>query len=406
VHNDQSERLTSDERDDLRRLFERAEVYRGDPDDPVPDLSEAGAGYLRVGGMESVLLFRDEAFSSLGSIVSRHARSALVDGGHGIESVQHLIIEATRRFKDGESSPIDWFEQQLFHTLDEYVLVDPTDVFTQLDRLRIGNCDLVGRTSDLFPAELSDYRQFVDGLDKRALVTRVAARDRRSAERIARDRFDEAHAILAAIAPSADLRDVRSIYLDPATGMINGWTSDLAISPLEYVDRSGDLYPGYRQLSEAVQKPVGERTEWERRVIAAVRWHYMGRTSPWTTGELAAYMAALEGLMIKDVNRGKGNAIAKEVNKLSPTGSVQSRRNVGRQLPKLYGRRSGGIHEGIAFEDELEIGRVLALSTAALKWGIRHLDPWHKGVPRRPCVTFEDAHSATHDEIGEAGPAT
>jgi hypothetical protein len=398
---DQPERLTDDEREQLRQLFESVEEYRGGPDDPLPDLDDPAEPYLVVGGMETLVLFRGQALSCLNSVVSQHARSSLEHGGHSPHSVHQLVIDATRRHLRGESSPVDWFEEQLFRHLDEYLLVEPTDVFTQFHRLTIGNCDLVGRMSDLLPAELSEFDEWLDSMHKRALIARLSARDKASATLIARDRFDETHSILAVLAPSADLKATRATYMDPETQMINGWSPGRAISPLRFVDDSGELYPGYRQLSDAVRKTPGQRTEWERRVIAATRWHYLGRINPWATAELAAYMASLECVLIKQHSRGKGDRIARVINELSPNASVEVKRKLRRRLPPLYNRRNDALHEGISFQDDIELSRLRALCSSVLGWAISHLDPWHRGVPDGPCTTFAAAHSSTHDRLAD-----
>ena len=130
-----------------------------------------------------------------------------------------------------------------------------------------------------------------------------------------------------------------------------------------------------------------QRTDWERRVLAAVRWVARAIATTWPSEALIANMVALESLFVEGQNvRKKGKAIAEALTErvvLNQLTTDQQRD----WLSDIYQRRNEAVHEGRQYADDLETDRLTDLAWWAVHWGLWHLNPLHargRASPVRP----------------------
>jgi hypothetical protein len=148
------------------------------------------------------------------------------------------------------------------------------------DALRVGKC----RVEQQIPAQASGLAAGEDRTklaDRPWLVTDVLARDESSAKIVAADHFDEARALLRML--SDDIRG--PIHTDMVTISKEGqpcWARSLGdLYVVRRADAAGTLWPSMHELSEAMTRSDQDRTDWERRTVAACRWYHRAASAGW-----------------------------------------------------------------------------------------------------------------------------
>lgn len=370
--------LSDDVIRDLEELFRTVErgTERGDPD--------KGA-FMLVGTHPNTLLFQGRSEFLLHDLERRLARSALEHGGPSPEAVRTALIDATSRTgKAGPAEAIAGLAETLNSPLIGWEFAEEIVTMLREGSIPVGACEVFAEVPDRFLSVPEDRERFRGGS---AIATLVQARDRDSALQIANERFEEARAILA-LATRRTLQLERSYATSqPQRGL------SLSAGPLFSVpdlDYDGNLGYELAYLSDAASRL--QRTDWERRVLAAARWSMRARLSRWPAERLMASMVALETIFIPHNHRGPKKYLVAQ-------GATAHARLYGKScaeqedwLRELYERRNDVAHEGQDFLRDLEIDRLLDVVLASVGWAARHVWPWHR-KEGKPCLTFDEAMS-------------
>ena len=246
------------------------------------------------------LTFEGDGYLALQRLTNELVDHALAEGGPTRSTVQGWLAYACRVALD---SDFDRGFDELVRLIDE-----PLRAWTVLEHvrghfvqtpLRVGRCVVYG-SLELVPqvgSESGLARLLSDETPAPVLVTSVFARDDESARVRARDRFDESKAILHLISEHIDGGKIGFSILDEAgdarssTGVEEGFV-------VRHLGFDATMTLGYRGLEAGAAKDPLERTDWERRVLAATRWLRRCFTSDWPSERVAAAMSALECLFV------------------------------------------------------------------------------------------------------------
>ena len=221
-------------------------------------------------------------------------------------------------------------------------------------------------------------------------VTEVTCRGFSSALVLARHRFAESGAILDLAAPPEHLgSDSYWVSAGPRRGGFvyrhPGWVLQAALVKGER------LVPPFLQLSRAAAKDEGQRSEWERRLLAATHWYSRAYRNEWPAHRLSNAMAALECVWIPTNQTGNlGPTIAKRLSERSILLHEFSRKQQQKWLGALYEGRKKAVHEGWEYVDDIDVDRLLELTSYVIRGMSVHLIPDHR-TSRRSCRTFDEA---------------
>jgi hypothetical protein len=374
-------------RADLLRLFAAVEV------NPHHQVDQTEPSILV--GLSPMLLFRGESLQLIRALQGTLSRSALTHGGLSRRALEDLLTSACRlSVGEGSEAAILWFGEQLAKPRRRWVFVEPTGAFVPADQLQLGACRLSRHLpADLVPEGLIPTAQ--EQFTGPVVVTEVDARDKKSAQLLARDRIEEATAILVL---ASDHRGSfpRHLTREPggATSINSGGTRLIAPG---FWDSEGRIHPLYRALSNAAERTDEERTNWERRSLASVRWFAKAAETFWPSEALIACMTTLESLFIKDRRvREKGREIADRFTERW-VGHGWSSDEQREWLRELYRARNDAIHEGRRFVEDLQVDRLVDMTAYAVRWGAWHLDP-HHADREVACETYADVmeHDLRH----------
>jgi hypothetical protein len=344
------------------------------------------------------LTFEGDGYLALQRLTHELMDHALAAGGPTRSTVQGWLAYACRMALD---SDIDRGFDELVRLIDE-----PLRAWTVLEHvrghfaqtpLRVGRCVVYGSLESVpqVGSESGMARLLSDETPAPVLVTSVFARDDESARVRARDRFDESRAILHLISEGIDGGKIGFSILDEAgharssTGVQEGFV-------VYRLGFDATMTLGYRGLEAGAAKDPLERTDWERRVLAAARWLRRCFTSDWPSERVAAAMSTLECLFVggTGVRQSKGKAIADHVAPLVQIGGM-TRDQVHTWIVELYKRRNDALHEGLWMLDDLDAARLVELTLSVLRWASFHLDEDHDHLePCRACRTREEAVSS------------
>jgi hypothetical protein len=344
---------------------------------------------LWTGSPSAGLVFRGAALELLRHLQRQLAGSALAKGGPSRKAVERLLIETCRRsIAEGPDAASSWLEERLHERLEEWLVIEPFDVFLPVERATLGACEI----SRHLPEEIgSDFLAGAVKDDIAGPVIRAAvlAQDADSARLVARDRIEEARAILMLF--NREHREVPRLHVigKPGGGMSVAFGSGTLMAHRLY-DEDGRIHPTYAPISTAAGKEESGRTDWERRTVAAVRWFARASGTTWPPEALIANMVGLECLFVEDRSvRRKGEAIAHALTDrlvLKGLSSDEQRE----WLISLYRRRNDAAHEGRQYAEDLEVDRLTDLLWWASQWAIWHLNPYHSDSGT-PCRTFAEA---------------
>jgi hypothetical protein len=260
----------------------------------------------------------------------------------------------------------------------EWVVAEPVAGVLATPRL------VVGRTT--YSDRLPRARR---GSDAGALPpfasARVTARGYTTARVLARVAFAESNAIL-------DLQSRRNHVGSEITyarvrgrpGGFNYQRSGWILGQFE----GARLVSPYRQLSAAAARAEANRSDWQRRVLAATRWFSRAVRSDAADARLVAAMVALECLFVDAVGD-KGRPISERLTagfRMKDMAAEEQRD----WLVQLYRDRNRAAHEGLEVDDDLEVERLLDVTQDVIRYLAVHLIPGH-GSRVRACRTFAEA---------------
>ena len=289
------------------------------------------------------------------------------------------------RVKDAVADLLDTLGEEP----EEWVVTEPVNIFLPPDVLRL----VVGRTtySQRLP-RLPAGQVFGRALFVPPVATaRIVSRGVTTAQALAREAFAESAAILDLIAPPGNTGSEATVVRrrgDPPHGpgySRSGWF-------LGSVPISGTRFaPPYLYLSRAAARDETRRSDWQRRVLAAVRWFSRAHRSEWAADRLVSAMVALESLFLDGERHDKGRFIAERLTlryryrhqDLTEEDQIE-------WLRGLYRIRNEAAHEGREVLNDLEVDRLVDLTRMVTLYSAVHLDPDHRN-PRRVCRTYEQA---------------
>jgi hypothetical protein len=286
------------------------------------------------------------------------------------------------------------FGEKLESPLESWIVAEPIDLLMSSKRLTLGTTTYA---RDM-PRAVAPRRVLAQaetyGLRAPVRFVTVRARDQTAAKILAAERFAESLALLNLISRQGTrvghaTTTGRNLMLRHQDGR---WSISLSrktwIVRDELLDDRGRLVPPYLQLSRAATRAEDKRSDWQRRVLAAVRWYSKSADSEWPADRLASLMVALECLFVESRReQQKGSKIAERLTERFRLNDKSATEQL-KWLEGLYASRNDAIHEGRDFLDDLEIDRLSELTRFVIRHLAEHLAPGHRR-PGRSCRTFE-----------------
>jgi muconolactone delta-isomerase len=373
-----------------------AGVARGlDVDGVLEEVRAADGAFAQYGYREQALLFHGDAVDHLDAIVSQLTRSALAHGGFKAEALAGHVASACRMATADEA--IEHLAHVLTQPATEHTFGEAIRAhFLAAGPITIGRCLLHRSLESAVPNDPPEALQTWQKNDyPGAVITAtVTAHDADSAYLRAVDAIDEAKAIMWLVSEQSDrARRAPTLTLKDGRIAMHSSGGTPALGNLYLTDEL--LFPPYTHISGAAAKEPDERNEWERRVIAAARWHYQAGTTTWPSAALTASMTALEALLLEPGLKGKGGHLAGTLRDLGaqPWGPPDVKFT--KWFADLYDHRNDTTHEGHSYEEDLNVGRLLTITRLTIRWAADHLDRFHPSTHGRACTTLDEA-LATH----------
>jgi hypothetical protein len=375
--------MNSQDEDDLAELV--ATVERGIHPDP-----EDASMFRMIGFPPDSLLYRGDALELHRRLSLRLSQSALAESGHVPRSVAKLLDEFVRNSDTSDlATALAYLGAELSSPLERWTFVQELGFQSPCARFEVGPCVVVQNLDDVEQGLASLYAPMASDMRSPFIYTTVEARDQFSARILAIEAFAEAEAAVALLTGWTGAPDVRHLTVNsPVTHYSSG---SAAIRQIQRIDASGNLWPGYHELSEALARLPEQRTDWEQRALAASRWFHVAKNSDWPSQSISALMSTLECLLVKSDDRGnKREPIAARTSDIGIL-SGRTRTDQVTWLEGLYQRRNDAVHAGVFHRDEIDAEALLVLVDAVVHWSIRHLDPTHRDSGGLPCTTIVEA---------------
>lgn len=371
-----------------------AHVIRGgdEIDAMLRRLREDEVPFAQYGYRDHGVLFHGESVEHLDAIASQVTRSALADGGFNAEALSAHV--ATACGKATADDAIAYLVDVLAHPEQAWTFGEALPTFYVGDGPHeLGRCLVHGSLAVAAPDDDPQYLKEWWGKDfpARVITATVTAHDQDSAYLRAVDAIDEAKAILWLVSDVRQDRRRRTESLIIEEGRIRSIsTGGEAFGHVH--STKALLFPPFTHISMSAAKDPDERTDWERRVIAATRWHYQAGTTTWPSSALTATMTALEALLLpgRQTQR-KGAHLAALLNELGAATWGPADHEFEPWFADLYRHRNDATHEGLNYNEDLEVGRLLTISHLAIRWAATHLDCFHPSPQHRPCTTLDQA---------------
>ncbi|HLN16966.1 MAG TPA: hypothetical protein VK277_09470 [Acidimicrobiales bacterium] len=358
-------------------------VEFGEPHEPGP--------FVLSGFADDGVLIRGEAFVLLEGLQRHLASSALASGGPSREFVGDLVVRACRVARtSGLGEGLSWLEEKLTEGDTSWQVIEQVSGYFPMAPRRVGRATLHSALPPELGDILGDPRFLEVQVDRPMLIADVIARDRESAERRARDVFDEARSLLTiACNPQAPHAPLIAIGGSSRATSSSGHSEDFHLSG------SALDHPMVRGLEDAAAKDPEIRTDWERRCLAACRWFRKAFVTDWPSEALAASMTVFECLFIEGKGvLGKGQAIADRIAPKWRLPDLGEEAAMHKWLVDMYGRRNAAVHEGAHYLEDFEVQRLVVLVEHSVRWAAWHLDPDHEHhLPERPCTSFAEVHA-------------
>ena len=341
--------LTDAQRQDIERQFEQIELGSGPTDEPNPLVPAVTIG-VRPGETFSLA---GDGYNLLRRVQWSLARPAS-EGGVSMREAETLLFGAgTQYVEHGAEGALRWLTERLEEPSKRWTVVRAVEVYSRTMLVKVGKCTiqrgLPPRDERPWPgAWHEEFPAFTIAVD-------VMARHESAAIVVADQHFAEAIGVLEVgdrrVRGGSLLGDQVAVLSEAGVGLSRGGASLYART----VDDRGTLWPSADSLSRAAEKDGSEQTDWERRALAAARWLSAGLSAALPADALVNLMVALECLFVED--RGvsaKGQTIAEEVTKRWSASSVMPEEQKD-WLAELYRRRNDLVHEGRAFQDEIDV---------------------------------------------------
>ena len=379
--------MDSEEADDLKELV--VLVERG-----VEVLPEGPDLLYRIYGFgPTSILYRSDALDFHVSLVSRLCSSALSEGGQSPEAVADLIDQFVSMAKAGsENEGLAWLKAELLRPLESWTIAQSTPfILTIVNRLTVGDCTVTNSIDDADPRISSQHGDIISRrMPGPFIFTSVEARDAASARVLAIDRFGWAESVLALLTGWTPHLD--SPHVIVRGDSVNFTTGRHLPLTIKAITADGTLFPGYRELADALGESDRTRSDWGRRTLAAARWYREAATSDWPSRKISASMSALEAILILPGETGeKKSAVADRLTKKIAKLKEMSERDQIKWLIDLYDRRSEALHAGRFHQDEIDAAGLELLTKSAVRWAVSHLSPDHRPGVNKGCSTIAEA---------------
>ena len=379
--------LTRKQKDDLRRLA--ALVER---DGPLP---EEGVLYRAHTGLGGSLVFRGEALRLYRRLVLELSRPALSDGGPLPEVVEGLVTQFVTRATAGkEDESLEWLKAELSAPVTAWTFIEPLNAYPPHTPFKVGFCTVASDLSELDhdPSEFAPAK-----MTGPFIATTVEARGQATARLVSVERIAEATALLALLSGPSEVEDGQHFVVQ-GDGRVGWSTGNHAGLNVYRVSSGGKLWPGYRELSDALVRPEDQRSDLEKRVAGAARWWRKASTTSWPSEMLVTGMSALECLLLLSGERdAKRDLVAARASEIAVLETMTKTAQVG-WLKKLYDRRNHALHAGRFHQDDLDAINFLALVDLVVHRSVQHLHAWHTGTNAGPCTTVEQFLTCREDD--------
>ena len=374
-------------RADLQRLLEAARASKGHVSAPSWPFAlfttEAGGAYVLEG--EHLSLMRRLERQLAGASRRTHGMSRIEARGLLRNACNRAVTEGTRpalkAFASDVAAPVhDWL-----------VVMPLGGSHLPSRRLRVGACILAPAIPRSLAVKRLQARGENLGMKPPVAYTKVAARGSAAAVALARERLAEAASLLDLIRPPDPVNDQVALLRRGDGPRDLAWARGGWLIDDQWTDERGRLAEPYGRLERALRRDADQRSEWERRVLAACRWFSNGWRSEWTADRLVAFISALECLFVASGDP-KGATIARRVTERFrlPEHSFSEQEG---WLLQLYRDRSAAVHEGQDYLAEMHVERLAELTRIATQHAARHLLANHELHPKRSCRTFAAATS-------------
>jgi Apea-like HEPN len=339
-------------------------------------------------GRGSLVVIRDDAFPLLRSLQSRLTGAARRRSGFSPDEAQAVLVNACEEAVDARvTDAVETVLNTLGERPEKWTITEPVDIWLSVRRL------VVGRTtySTQLPRGAASDPLVVEELATPVASATVISRGSTTARVLARQSIAESAAILDVVGPPGNTKSGATLYRRGSHGTPSLGAHHAGWFLREDMIAGTRLAPPYLYLSRAAARDEAQRSDWQRRVLAAARWFSRAHRSEWPADRLVSAMVALESLFIESRKESgaKGALIAERV-----TNRYQRRdMSEGEQtawLERLYRVRNEAAHEGREVVDDLEVDRLLDLTRFIVRISAIHLDPAHRH-PRRACRTYGDA---------------
>lgn len=361
--------------------------------DPVPEGELPPGPHLQVGVGEGSLFFSGQSLELLRTIERDYAEH-WASGGWSAGSITDMVIEACRRAaEEGVEAGVKWFRRSV---------AAPPTIWTIYARAHEfiynhneGMADVIigdARYTNSRPAVGGPAQVVLDDFPPPLWRVDVAARDEHSARFLAQQKIDESRAVLALGAGriSRPQLEAITVYGD-SFGFALGNRGLLMADVLDGADPV--LRRGFAELSAAARRLETNRTDWERRAVAAARWYLKAATATWYADALSAAMTALECLLVRGQReQAKGRLIGERATRIGTLRRIGADAQPG-WLQELYKRRNDAVHEGLSVAEDLEVEELIDLTANVCLWGMRHLIDDHR-PDSTPCYDFDDVYDA------------
>lgn len=365
-----------------------AKVEWGVHSDPADTL------YRMIGFPPNSILYRGDALELHRTLSLRLSQSALGDSGHVPRSVEQLLDGFIQKNHATDlATAIAWLDTELSAPLEDWTYLQELGFRSPCARFDVGPSAVVKKLDDVQPGLASLYAPMASDMRPPFIFTTVAARDEFSARILAREAFAEAEAVIALLAGCTEVPDVRHMTVkSPVDRYSTG--SGAAVPLIQAIDASGSLWPGYRELSEALARPPDQRTDWEQRALAASRWFRVASTSNWPSQSISASMSTLECLLVSPTDsQNKRIPISRRTTDIGILRGKTRAQQVA-WLQDLYGRRNDAVHAGVFYRDEIDAAALLILVKSVVHWSTQHLDPMHGRPGGGACTSIAEVLAA------------
>jgi hypothetical protein len=223
------------------------------------------------------------------------------------------------------------------------------------------------------------------------VFTAVDARDRETARILAAERFAQSAAILDLVFPPKVLAGREMLV---AGEHANGISSSRDTWIIRHTSGTQLAHP-FDRLARAAGHV--RQTDWERRLLAAARWHSRSARSTYTAERLTSVMVALECMLVAGKGN-KGRTIAEGFTNRLRLHEMATPEDQIDWLIRLYRGRNAAAHEGLDYRDDVLVDRLVEATRTMVIRFVYYLDPAHVS-PGRECRTFDEAMSRSLADV-------